>query len=128
MCAQLSSRRLILVVDDVGTVRAWATSVLSGAGHRVLATDEPTRLTSLLVKHRPVLVLLDVSMPDVDGDKLVRMAKGASHRPLVVLHSSKPEAELEVLSRCSGADGFIKKTSNPVTFLAQVSAYLRRCY
>ena len=127
MGVQFGRRKLILVVDDIATIRAWATSVLSAAGHDVVVTDEPARLTSLLVKHRPGLVLLDVCMPDIDGDKIVRMAKQSSHRPVVVLHSSKSEAELEVLTRCSGADGYIKKTSNPIAFLEKLGKYLERC-
>jgi DNA-binding response OmpR family regulator len=120
------SRATILVVDDVATVRTWACAVLTRAGLDVVAEEEPTRISVSVSRYHPDLVLLDVSMPTISGDRIVGAVKNFTHPPLVVLHSSKPQAELQELCRRSGADGFIVKTSNPDDFVHQVRMFLSR--
>ncbi len=104
----------VLVVDDSLTTAMLIRGELSAQNfevHTAAAVDEATR-TILNKKTRPDLILLDVMMPDVDGQSYCRFLKGNEifKGIKVVLCSSMEEAELKELARGCGADGYVLKT------------------
>jgi CheY-like chemotaxis protein len=112
--SQPDKRWRVLVVDDSPTTALLIQQELSARCFEVLtaeAVDEATR--TILNKHtRPDLVLLDVMMPDVDGQCYCRFLKGNEifKGIKVVLCSSKVEAELREVARSCGADGYVLKS------------------
>ena len=64
---EIPSQPLALVVDDDAVVRTVATQALSQAGMRVRQADNAERALELVMKERPDIVLLDVSMPKGGG-------------------------------------------------------------
>jgi len=57
----------ILVVDDSAFARVRTTRALVAAGHRVIEADNGRRAVEMYVEHKPDLVLLDITMPEMDG-------------------------------------------------------------
>jgi DNA-binding response OmpR family regulator len=62
----------ILVVDDDDDVRALIALMLQDAGHRVIATGDPTQAVGLARSSEPDLVICDIAMPVMDGYDVVR--------------------------------------------------------
>jgi CheY-like chemotaxis protein len=133
--APLSSRRpdearatrRILVVDDSPICLDMMAMVLEEGGYEVITVASPFALSSALSQHAPDLVLVDVNMPGLSGDKLVeitlRNRPGGRTCP-IVLHSDKPDLELLALAETSGAAGYIRKTSDAEVILREVKRFL----
>jgi len=101
----------VLIVDDSEICRDTVRFLLEQRGIAVVALDSPFELSAALNRERPDLVLCDVSMPALGGDKLVEITtRHRLHRCPIVLFSDRPEAELSRLVTSSGASGFLQKT------------------
>ena len=117
----------IVVVDDSELCRDLVRHALESQGYQVTCLDSPFGLSRTVNRERPDLVLIDVSMPGLQGDKLVQvMLSHRLHRCPLVLHSDKPEDELKELVRSSGASGFIQKKTDGAALAQAVAAFLGR--
>lgn len=117
----------IVVIDDSKLVLAIATKALEDAGYEVVATDSGIEANQhIYSSRRPDLILIDVMMPLLNGDRKVRLLKeraSSRHIP-VILMSTKSREELEQLTRESGADGYITKPFNESSLTQQVRRIL----
>lgn len=110
----------IMIVDDDATTLRVVSTVLQSQGHVVIERDTAIGTTVAILRERPEVVLLDVRMPGLTGDKLASLiGQEATSRPVVIFHSSLPAHELEALVRASGAAGFVSKGVAPTAFLRQ---------
>ncbi len=81
-----------------------------------------------ILRERPEVVLLDVNMPGLTGDRLAelvspRMGKDA---PLMILHSGGARSELEQLAKRCGAKGILEKTGDGFEFIRRFERLLAR--
>lgn len=115
---------LLLVEDDPEIRRALIRS-LADRGHVV--RSEPNGLSGLqaIVDYRPALVVLDLGLPDIDGEDLLRMVRAVSQVPIVVVTARGDEASIVEVLR-SGADDYIVKPFGPDELDARIGAVLRR--
>ena len=106
----------VLVVDDSETVLAKASEALVAGGFEVCTAVSAAAADRYIYgDSRPDIIIIDVMMPLLDGDKKTKMLKEddlARDIPILLL-SSKSEKELARLAVTSGADGCIRK---PFTF------------
>lgn len=110
----------IMIVDDDATTLTVVSAVLQRRGHEVVERDTAIGTTLAIIREKPGVVLLDVRMPGLTGDKLAALiGQQMTPRPIVILHSSLPVDELEGLVRSSGAAGFVAKGAAPEAFLRQ---------
>lgn len=118
----------ILVVDDDSAILAVTKRNLEAAGYDVVTSDSPLRLPQLVQREKPNLVLLDLEMPSLTGEHVLDFATlfDFLRTTTIVLHSSKSEEELQSLVSRSLAKGYIRKTSNALTFIAQVEKFFPR--
>jgi CheY-like chemotaxis protein len=103
--------RVLLVDDSESTLKA-ATLLLESSGYEVVSTNTPVGLGPLMLREKPDLVLVDVEMPEMRGDSLVKAARRLLKERCcpMLLWSSLPAGELEELARSSGATGYIHKS------------------
>lgn len=106
-------KKRVLVVDDSEMVGLMLQGELTNRGFEVFVADSAEKATRIILKKqtRPDLVLLDVRMPNVNGEQFCRFIKG---NPLfagikVLLCSSESPEELRRICRDAGADGFVSK-------------------
>lgn len=107
-------RHKILVVDDSEICRDTAKVMLTELGFEVITLDTPLGFSSNLMAHQPDIALVDVSMPALQGNQLVDIARrrGMSAICPILLFSSRPRDELKQLVMQCGADGFISKSED----------------
>jgi CheY-like chemotaxis protein len=121
------TQKRIVVIDDSKLVLAIATEALEGAGFEVLTTDSGIEANRFIYSsRRPDLILIDVMMPLLNGDRKVRLLKereSSRHIP-VILMSTKTRDELEQLTRESGADGYIQKPFDEASLVQQIDRIL----
>lgn len=121
-------KKRILVVDDSEIVLAMAREALEEAGFEVVTAFNAMEANSYIYSRRkPDLIVLDVMLPMLDGDKKAKMLK--EHEltrdiPILLL-SSKPEDELSRLVRESGADGYIRKPFVNLQIVSKVGEAVR---
>ena len=121
----MEAGRKILIVDDSEICREIVRFVLEARGHRVIALESPFGLSARLNQERPDLVLVDVSMPALEGPKLVEIALSHDlYRCPIVLYSDRSTDELRELVRTSGAVGFIQKTADAEHLAREVESFL----
>lgn len=112
----------VLVVDDSEIELGVLRIVLEAAGFEVQSLESVFKLSAAIRRDRPDVILLDVMMPALGGDRAATILKqhGYSRDIPVILHSSKSAAELESLATRVGAQGFVSKTGDFDRLLAEI--------
>ncbi len=120
-----SAEQKILVVDDSEFSREVTREMLSGHGFNVVVLESSLGMSTVLAREKPDLVLMDVEMPALEGDKAVAIARRhALHHCPIVLYSGRPPSELEALARSCGANGYVSKTSDADALASAVRRFL----
>jgi DNA-binding response OmpR family regulator len=121
----MNGRPRILVVDDDDDIRLLLRELLERAGYTVdEAPDGRTALRTLFTTP-PALVILDVSMPEMDGYQTLDRIRDLSEVPVLMLTARAQELE-KVRGLSAGADDYVAKPFGRQELLARVQALLRR--
>ena len=100
----------VLIADDHPSFRASARAILEADGYEVVGeAEDGTRALALTRELRPVVLLLDVQLPDMDGFEVTDRLCENGDGPLVVLTSSRDASEFGGLLDSTAARGFIPK-------------------
>jgi DNA-binding response OmpR family regulator len=115
----------ILVVDDDEDIRALLRLILERAGYEV--DDQADGRAALRAFHNGNhdLVLLDVTMPDLDGWQLLERIRDLSEVPVLMLTARDSESD-RVRGLRGGADDYVTKPFDREELVARVEALLRR--
>lgn len=114
----------ILVVDDSSLSRRVSRRILEGAGH--IVNDAADGLTALerYAIDRPDLVLLDVTMAEMDGLEVLRQLRVMDPAALVVMATADVQTSTRTLAESGGASGFVVKPLATDAVLQAVDAAL----
>jgi CheY-like chemotaxis protein len=108
----------VLVVDDDPVILAVASKVLQGLGHEVISRDRALGTSAAIYQERPDVALVDVEMPGLSGDTLVRLLQkrefaSGDHETIFIFYSGREREELDRLVEETGVAGAIDKASGP---------------
>jgi len=114
----------VLVVEDDREIRTLIQSALSVEGF-VVQTAVTLREALALLQHRPPdVIVLDLGLPDGEGQELVRAVRRQSSLPIVVVSARHQEAQkIELLD--AGADDYLTKPFSVAELLARIRVALR---
>ena len=115
----------ILIIEDDESVRSELKELLSNAGYEALALEDYTNMLEDILMIRPDLVLLDINIPYMNGEMLLKTLRKESDIPVIMVTSKNTEID-EVLSMSYGADDYITKPYNPTILLLRIGAVLKR--
>ena len=115
---------VILVVEDEPPIRRLLRTTLGANDYRTLEAGTGAEAMSAMRHHRPDLVLLDLGLPDIDGQRLIGEIRKLGPVPIVVLSSRGDEAA-KVAALDSGADDYVTKPFGADELLARIRAALR---
>ncbi|MHB8469654.1 MAG: response regulator transcription factor [Gaiellaceae bacterium] len=115
----------ILVVDDDGDIRGLVRTLLERQGATVREARDGREGLREFHSWRPDLVILDVSMPDLDGWHVLERIRDMSEAPVLMLTARGDELE-RVRGLQGGADDYVVKPFGKQEFVARVQALLRR--
>jgi DNA-binding response OmpR family regulator len=119
------SGRRILVLDDDADIRELLRALLERAGYSVEEAADGRAGLRAFYATSPDLVLLDVSMPELDGWKTLERIRDLSDLPVIMLSARSAELE-KVRALQAGADDYVTKPFGRQELLARVEAVLRR--
>ena len=114
----------ILVVEDDRNILSMIQTVLDTNGYQVLAAQRCQQGILMLSSHVPDLVVLDLGLPDMDGEEFIRITRRSSMIPIIVL-SARTEEKDKVSALDLGANDYITKPFGTAELLARVRASLR---
>ena len=118
-------RASVLVIDDDADIRGLLRELLGRAGYEVVDSSNGREGLRALYGSAPDLVLLDVSMPEMDGWQTLERIRDVSEVPVIMLTARTPELE-KVRGLKAGADDYVTKPFGRQELLARVEAHLRR--
>lgn len=115
----------ILIIEDDESVRGELKELLSNAGYDALILDDYTNMLEDILNIHPDLILLDINIPYMNGEVLLKNLRKVSNIPVIMVTSKNTEVD-EVLSMSYGADDYITKPYNPTILLLRIGAVLKR--
>jgi two-component system phosphate regulon response regulator OmpR len=115
----------ILLIDDDPRLAAMVAEYLGGAGYRVATAPDGTHGLTRLAREPYDAVVLDLSLPDIDGLEVCRRLRARWDIPVLML-TARGDATDRIVGLELGADDYLPKPFEPRELLARLRAILRR--
>lgn len=117
--------RKILIVEDDKTVSKELYDLLINSNYEAFILDDFKNAKKIILDSNPDLILLDINIPYLNGELLLKEIRKESTIPVIMLTSKNTETD-EVLSITYGADDYITKPYNPTILLLRISNIFKR--
>lgn len=121
----MNHNKTILVVDDEVKITAVVRSYLENVGYESVCAHSGIQAMSLFEKHSPILVVLDLMLPDMTGEELCKTIRKKSRVPIIMLTAKVEDTDI-IKGLEIGADDYLTKPFSPRQLVARVEAVLRR--
>lgn len=120
----MSNKYLIVIVEDEYNISSFVSAVLQANGFDTMVARNGAEAIILITSHCPDLVLLDLGLPDMDGQGIIENVRGWSNVPIIVVSARTRERD-KVKALESGADDYITKPFGTSELLARIRTALR---
>ena len=115
----------VLVVDDEPQIHRFLTPALTAAGYTSLRAETGDEALRLAASRVPDTILLDLGLPDMDGQDVLTKLREFTDTPIIILSARDREAE-KILALDSGADDYVEKPFALGELLARIRTVIRR--
>lgn len=115
----------ILIIEDDSSLCEEVSVLLKNAGYSVQSVMDFTDIYGQMTSADADLILLDISLPEENGEMLLQKYRKHHDTPVVMLTSRSDDMD-EVVSMSYGADDYITKPYNPTILLLRIAAVLKR--
>lgn len=120
----MSNKYLVVIVEDEYNISSFVSAVLQANGFDTMVVRNGAEAIILITSHCPDLVLLDLGLPDMDGQGIIENVRGWSNVPIIVVSARTRERD-KVMALESGADDYITKPFGTSELLARIRTALR---
>jgi DNA-binding response OmpR family regulator len=115
----------VLLVEDERKLRELVRSYLERSGFAVLSTGSGAEAITIATTAEPDVIVLDLGLPDIPGETVVRELGAAKATPILMLTAKTSEAD-RIAGLEMGADDYVTKPFSPRELVLRVQAILRR--
>ncbi|MEE4284730.1 MAG: response regulator, partial [Mariniphaga sp.] len=120
----MKENETILVIDDEKQIRRLLDITLSASGYKViLSANGKEGLVDAATQH-PSLILLDLGLPDIDGQEILKKLREWFQKPIIILSVRDSEDEI-IKALDNGANDFLAKPFRSGELLARIRVALR---
>ena len=116
----------IMIVEDDKVIAEELYNLLENSNYEAYILSDFTNSKSEILKAGADLILLDINIPILNGEILLKEIRKESNIPVIMVTSKSEETD-EVLSYSYGADDYIIKPYNPTILLLKIAAIFKRC-
>ena len=116
----------IMIVEDDKVISEELYNLLKSSNYEAIILTDFKNAKNEILKSGVDLILLDINIPILNGEILLKEIRKESHIPVIMVTSKDNESD-EVISYSYGADDYITKPYNPTILLLKISALLKRC-
>jgi two-component system KDP operon response regulator KdpE len=120
----MAEKENILIIDDELQIRRLLEITLSASGYRVYEAANGKEGLVAAATHNPQLIILDLGLPDADGQQVLLKLREWYSRPVLILSVRNSEEEI-VTALDHGANDYITKPFKSGELLARIRAALR---
>lgn len=120
-----TDNRPVLIIEDDHNTASLVALYLEREGFRPIKADNGETGLALAERHRPVMIILDLMLPRMDGWEVCRQLRRKSDVPIIMLTARGEEID-RVSGLTLGADDYLVKPFSPRELIARVKAILRR--
>ncbi len=119
---------LIYIVEDDESIREIEEFALKNSGHKVLGFQDAKSFFKQMTEVIPDLVLLDIMLPDENGNEIVKkLRRNSNTKKLPIIMVTAKTADIDLVKGLEdGADDYIKKPFSVMELISRVKALLRR--
>ena len=117
----------ILIVEDDKKLREELKIFLERHGYEVSTLEKFDNSIEDILGYKADLILLDINLPNADGEYICREIRKVSNIPIIIVTSRDSELD-ELLSINNGADQYVTKPYNIQILLAKIERLLKRSY
>lgn len=116
----------ILLVEDDLEMQGLIVTYLRQAGFEVVATASPMESLNILTQQKNIdLIILDLTLPEMDGFELCKRIRTFSSTPIII-STARGDIYNKIQGFEQGADDYLAKPYEPVELIARINAMLRR--
>lgn len=116
----------LLVIEDEANILSFVSTILETNDYKVITARTCSEGQLMFASYHPDLIILDLGLPDKDGQVFIEYARKAAAVPIIVLSARTEEAD-KVQALDLGANDYITKPFGTEELLARVRAALRSC-
>lgn len=120
----MANKYLILLVEDESNIASFITTVLRANQYEVKRAATGEEALMMASSYCPDLIILDLGLPDIDGQKVLSTVRSWTQTPVIVVSARSHERD-KVESLDLGADDYITKPFGTSELLARVRTALR---
>lgn len=117
--------KTIMIVEDDPSIGQELVNLLENSGYHPILLEDFKLAKEEILKVSPDLLLLDINIPYINGELLLKDLRKESNLPVIMVTSRSSESD-ELLSMSYGADDYITKPYNPNILLLRIAAVLKR--
>ncbi len=121
----MNSNAKILLVDDEAEIRSMLGIFLSVEDFEIIEADSGKAALRQIISSKPDLIVLDLGLPEMDGQEVITAVRQFSNTPIVVLTARADDREV-VTALNAGADDYVTKPFRAEVLLARIQANLRQ--
>lgn len=115
----------ILIIDDEVQIRRLLEITLSANNYKITEATTAKEGIALAVSHHPALILLDLGLPDMDGQQVLKKLREWYTRPIIILSVRNSEEDI-IRALDNGANDYITKPFRTGELLARIRVVLRQ--
>jgi two-component system KDP operon response regulator KdpE len=114
----------LLLIEDEAPIRRFLRTSLAGENYRLAEAETGAQGLRLATQQPPDLVILDLGLPDMDGQDVLRQLREWLHAPILIL-SARDQEKQKVAALDNGADDYLTKPFSTAELLARIRVALR---
>jgi two-component system KDP operon response regulator KdpE len=119
------NKETILIIDDEPQIRKLLEITLESNGYKVLQAQNGKEGVTLAASHQPDLILLDIGLPDKNGQEILKELRSWYTKPILILSVLNTETEI-VTALDNGATDYLTKPFRTAELLARIRSAIRR--
>lgn len=124
MSSEMSTPPLVLIVEDEPQMRRYLHTFLSRYHYRLVEAATGDEALALAAAHPPDLVLLDLGLPDMDGQEVIERLRDWLQAPIIVV-SGRHQISQKIMALENGADDYLMKPFSAGELLARIQVAFR---